>query len=187
MLKRLSNILHRGSSVYTFILVTLLYAFFIASVMPQQSLDSAMYAGDWGAPDRHFFYTPNELYTSLSTWGDEGRLDYIEFRLGADIIWALAYAGFLITLTSICTRKVFTPTDWRQRFNLVAVVPLLADYTENSLGIWLVSAWPERLDTIAWLAAVITSIKWTSLVIAHLILIYVLLAWLRGMAAAWKN
>jgi hypothetical protein len=177
---KLSDFLYRASSVWTALLATLIYAYFIAVVMPAQSVDSAAYAGDWGAPDRHLFYTPDELYTAIEQWDAAGRQDYIEFRLGLDIVWALAYTGFLIGWTSCALRYAFPTTDRRRLLNLWPLITLLSDYTENALGILLVANQSSRMDTIAWLAATSSGVKWVSLVIAHLLLLYALFSALRA-------
>jgi len=174
-MRSLSKHLYNISHVWTALAVSLLYAFFLASVMPAQSADSADYAGDWGAPDRHAFYTPDELYSAISDWGETGRKDYISFRLGADIIWALAYTGFLIGWISILLRMAVSPDDPRRLLNTWPLITLLADYGENALGIALVNWHDTRLDALAWLAAGMTLVKWTSLVIAHMILLCALL------------
>jgi hypothetical protein len=174
ILHKISDLLYRLSSVWTALGATLIYGFFIATVMPAQSADSASYAGDWGSPDRHLFYTPDELYASITTWGDAGRDDYISFRLGLDILWALAYTGFLVGWISCALRYAFAETDWRRLLNLWPLITLCSDYAENALGILLVANYSTRLDFFALLATSTSALKWVSLVIAHGILIYAL-------------
>jgi hypothetical protein len=172
MISRISHSLYRLSTPISGIAITFLYAGFIAFVMPEQSADSAAYAGDWGAPDRHLMYTPDELYAAISGWNAAGRTDYINFRLGLDILWALAYTGFLVIWMSCALRYACAESDWRRTLNTVPLITLLSDYSENALGILLVSNPANRMDMLAWLASFTTTIKWSSLVIAHLILLY---------------
>lgn len=179
MLRTLSAGLDRVSSRYTIVLATLVYGFFLATIMPAQSAASRAYAGDWGAPDRHLFYAPDDFYREVATWGEAGRQDYIDFRLGLDIAWALTYTAFLVTVTSAAARRAFPAGDRRRLLNLGPLVPLLCDYGENALGILLVARWTTRLDGLAWLATGITGLKWVSLVVAHLLMLYALAAALR--------
>ena len=44
------------------------------------------------------------------------------------------------------------------------------------MGIWLVSSFPARMDIIAWTASGVTALKWTSLGMAHGVMIYALVA-----------
>ncbi len=175
-LRRTTDALHRRATVPALLLATAAYALFLATVMPQQSAASRAYAGDWGAPDRQFFYTPDELYEQLPRWGEAGRRDYIEFRLGLDIAWALVYTGFLVTAIGCASRRAFAAGD-RRRLLIFAPLPaMLCDYAENALGIFLVASFPQRHDALAMLAALVTTAKWLTLVAAHAVLLYTLAA-----------
>jgi len=172
----LSDRLDRLSSGWTIIVAVALYAIYLTTIMPTQSMESRTYAGDWGGPDRHFFYTPNELYAQVATWGEAGRQQYINFRLGLDIGFALTYAAFLVTITSVALRRAWPGNAGRRRLNLAALVPMSCDLLENALGIGLVAAFPARLDAVAWLTAGVTALKWISLVAAHIVMLYALAA-----------
>ncbi|MGI9291582.1 MAG: hypothetical protein ACR2QG_09955 [Gammaproteobacteria bacterium] len=177
-LNYVSNLLYRASSIPVALIVTLIYIGFMVSVMPQQSIESSTYAGAWGAPDRHFFYTPDQLYAEISGWSQEGRSHYINFRLGLDIIWALAYTGFLCSWISILLSAGGLPVSHSKLFNAFPLATLVCDYGENFLGIVLVANATNRMDTLAWAATLLTSMKWLTLVVAHLILIWAgLRAW----------
>lgn len=178
-LTALSARLHGASRVWTLLVAVAVYGFFLATIMPQQSADSRAYAGEWGGPDRHLFYTPDELYSHIPSWPTWGRQDYIGFRLGWDIGWALAYTAFLVIATSLALRRGFPPNHSQRRLNLAALVPGLLDLAENAAGIVLIANADERLNTLAWLAASLTGAKWITLVIAHLVLVYALARALR--------
>lgn len=178
-LSRLSTRFDRSSSGWTLLGAIAVYALFLTTIMPQQAADSSAYAGAWGAPDRHLFYTPDELYQHVSAWPIAGRDDYIRFRLGWDIGWALAYTAFLVIGTSLALRRRFPAGDFRRRLNLPALLPGLLDLAENAAGIVLVANATTRLDGLAWLAASLTCAKWITLVIAHVILLYALLGAVR--------
>jgi hypothetical protein len=167
------------SSGYTILASLTLYIIFIGVVMAPESELVAKYAGDWGSPDGHLFYTPNELYAQIELWGSAGRAHYVDFRLGLDPVWALVYTAFLITVTSVALRNTFAPDDSRQLLNLFPLLPMLGDLTENGLGMVLISSFPTRYDGLAWLAATVSGFKWSTLVVAHLIMLYAI-----GAAAA---
>jgi hypothetical protein len=181
--RALSARLDRLSSLATIAGAVALYAVYLGYVMPAQSLESQAYAGSWGGPDRHFFYTPDELHAQVATWGAAGRQQYIEFRLGLDIGFALTYAAFLITITSVAGRRAWPGRDGRRQLNLTALVPMTCDLLENVLGIGLVEAHPARLDALAWFTAGVTSLKWVSLAVAHLAMLYAL----AGALAAYRR
>ena len=173
-LRSVSQLLHRGSSLWTIVISIALYGLFISQVMAPQSAEVSAYAGQWGSPDGHWFYTPDTLYRELATWGDAGRQHYIDFRLGLDPVWALVYTAFLVTVTSVASRYAFAAGDPRQQLNLVALLPMLADLGENALGIVLVANFPQRLDALAWLTTSVSFSKWLTLTIAHGIMLYAL-------------
>lgn len=173
-MQRLADRLDRWSSVGTIALAVALYALYLAYVMPAQSLESQAYAGNWGGPDRHFFYTPDELYAQIATWGETGRRQYISFRLGLDIGFALAYTAFLITVTGVALRKAWPGIAQRRCLLLLALIPMSCDLLENALGIGMVRAFPARFDALAWFATSITALKWVSLALAHVVMIYAL-------------
>jgi len=170
----LSNWLYRISSGYTIVAAIVLYGVFIGQVMTPESAVVKTYAGDWGSPDGHLYYTPDEFYAQISTWGEAGRTHYVDFRLGLDPVWALVYTAFLVTITSVALRFAFAGGDRRRLLNLVALLPMLADLTENALGMALIGSYPTRLDWLAWATTAVSGFKWVTLVCAHLILLYAL-------------
>ena len=139
--------------------------------MVPHSAQTREFAGDWGAPDQQLFYTPDQLYTELATWGDAGRQHYVDFRLGLDPVWALLYTAFLVTMISVAMRQLYPPESWMRRLNLLPLVPMLADLTENMLGVVLVSQFPERMDMLAWIAATVSGSKWVTLALAHVVML----------------
>ena len=171
MLAALSCRLQRVSDWRTILLVLLLYNIFLSQVMAPHAEEMRSFAGDWGAPDGHLFYTPDKLYSELTTWGDAGRQHYIDFRLGLDPVWALLYTAFLVTTLSVALRRIYPMSSRMQQLNLLPLIPMLADLAENFMGVALVSAFPERMDWLAWIATSTSSIKWITLTIGHLIML----------------
>lgn len=134
MLARLSTALHRAATPVTLAGAIALYVFFLVTVMPGQAAQSRSYAGAWGAPDRHLWYTPDEFYRQVAVWGETGRNDYVSFRLGLDIVWAFAYTAFLLTATSLALRRAFPACDRRRLLNLAALPPMLCDCAKTRLA-----------------------------------------------------
>lgn len=172
----LAHRLDRLSSAGTIAAAAAFYALYLTSIMPAQSLASRAYAGDWGGPDRHFFYTPDEFYAQVATWGAGGRRQYIDFRLGLDIGFALTYTAFLITVTGVAIRRAWPGDPRRRLLLLVPLVPMACDLLENALGIGLVSAFPARFNAVAWLTASVTALKWVSLAAAHVVMLHTVIA-----------
>jgi hypothetical protein len=182
LLAKLSNFLYKISSWQTILIATAVYAAFLAGVMIPHGAEMQSFAGDWGAPDGHLFYTPETFYSHLATWGDAGRQHYIDFRLGLDPLWALSYTGFLVTVISVALRRATAASDSRRTFNLWPLAPMLADLTENMLGIIVVANYPSQFDWLVWVTASVSCFKWLSLILAHLLMIYALV--IAGIAVA---
>jgi hypothetical protein len=161
----------RRSNWRIILVVALLYQVFLLQVMAPHAEEMQRFAGDWGAPDGHFYYTPDKLYAELGAWDEAGRSHYINFRLSLDPVWALLYTAFLVVTISVCTRRLFASDSRVHLLNLLPLLPMLADLTENFLGIVLVANLPARLDALAMLTAVITATKWSTLVAAHILML----------------
>jgi len=169
-MQRLAAFCYRVASWRSILLAAFVYGLFLAQVMAPQGAAMRELAGDWGAPDGHFFYTPAQLYAEIGGWSSAAKEQYISFRLGLDPLWACTYAALLILVTSAALRRLlFTAHPWYP-LNLLALVPAGADISENFLGIALVAMLPDRSDALAWLTAGITACKWTSLALAHLVM-----------------
>jgi hypothetical protein len=183
-MRLISDWLYRYSNWPALLLITLLYAYFIAFVMAPQATSMQLLIGDWGAPDGHLFYTPDTLYTQLLGWSIAGQQHYINFRVGLDPIWAFIYSTFLVVSIGIALRYATAWDDKRRTLNLFPLIPMLADLSENLLGITLVYTLPQRIDWLAWLTALTTGTKWLTLAAAHLIMLYAVglaaIVWLRS-------
>jgi len=175
----LASRLYRLSSGWTVAASVAAYALYLTSIMPAQSQASRAYAGDWGGPDRHFFYTPDEFYAQVATWGASGRQQYIDFRLGLDIGFALTYTAFLVSVTGVALRRAWPGDTRRHGLLLLPLLPMACDLLENALGIGLVAAFPARWDGVAWLTATVTALKWASLGAAHAVMLYALVGAVR--------
>lgn len=184
MMRRLSAWFDACSAWYTVLASAIVYGLFLALVMTPHAQEMQALTTEWGAPDGHLFYTPDTLYGELARWQPAGREHYIDFRLGLDPVWALVYASFLIVVTSVALKRAYPEGHPRRLLNLSALLPMLADIGENFLGIALVAAWPERMDALAWLTASVTLFKWTTLVLAHLVMLFAIGAALRARRGA---
>ena len=151
--------------------VLLMYNVFLVRVMTPHAEEMRRFAGDWGAPDGHLYYTADKLYAEIGQWDQAGREHYINFRLSLDPVWALLYTSFLIVTISVCTRRLFAPESRVHLLNLLPLIPMLADLTENFLGIALVANLPERLDMLALITASVTATKWSTLIVAHILML----------------
>lgn len=171
-LHQITEFFYRLSNRYSLVVICLLYAYFLSTIMPAETAKMAEYTSEWGIPDGQFFYTSDIFYREISQWPEAGIEGYIHFRLTLDIVWALVYTSFLITSISLCLAATTHSTDWQRSLNVFPLIPMCCDLSENFLAAWLVSSYPATFDSLVMLCAGLTGFKWSSVLVAHLILLY---------------
>jgi len=168
---------YRFSNRYTLLAVCLLYGYFLRVIMPAETVNMATYTSDWGIPDGQFFYTAETFYQEIALWSAEGIESYINFRLSLDILWAMIYTGFLVITISLCLATTTNSNEWQRSLNLFPLIPMLCDLSENFLAVFLLSAYPQIYSSLVLLCSTLTGFKWSSVIVAHLILLYAIGRW----------
>lgn len=159
-LKRLSASLHRLSTSRVALAATVLFALFMALVLPWQAAEAERTAGGAGAPDTSLWYSPAELYHMAEAYGPEGRQAYLQARWTFDVIWPLVYTAFLIAAISWLARRAFGPASRWQRANLAPLLAMGLDFLENLSASIVLARYPAQTPGIAQLAPVFTLLKW---------------------------
>lgn len=157
---RLSGWLHRASTGWVTLVALIAFVLFLALVLPRQAAGADMGAGDAGSPDTSLWYSPGDLYRMAEAYGGEGRRAYIRARFTFDLVWPLVYAAFLGTAISWLYRRAFPVKSLWQRANLVPLLGLLFDYTENAFTSLVMWRYPARTLLVDWLAPLFTFAKW---------------------------
>lgn len=189
MLKNLSELLYRISKWWVALLSLIVFAGFIATVLPDQAAKAdAAYGEDAESPDSSFFYTADQLYAMAESYGDSGRAAYVQARFTFDVIWPLVYTAFLATSISWVLGKAFAPESRWRLANLVPVIGMLFDYLENIAAALVMMRYPDPTPVVDSLASVFTMIKWTfvngSFVVLLLGAVIAIVVWLREKTAS---
>jgi hypothetical protein len=177
---RVSAWLHRISTGWVTLVTLVVFALFMALVLPRQAADAEMAAQGAGSPDTSLWYSPRALYEMAAAYGEEGREAYVRARFTFDLVWPLAYAAFLGTAIGWLSRKAFPGDSLWQRGNLAPLLGLALDYAENLSTSLIMVRYPTRTPVIDWLAPLFTLTKWISVGGS-----FVLLAVAAG-AAVWR-
>jgi hypothetical protein len=147
--------------------------------------------------DTRFSYTPDEAYKVMKDLKPEGRRLYVITNASEDLVFPLLYNLFLaLTLTAVfqaafssSSRTLFGKPGARltvagekaaARLKSLAHLPLLVlvcDYAENICLIILMVNFPSRLNWLARLASVFTSLKWFSGTLCAVLIVFGLLIW----------
>ncbi len=178
-MRNLSDRLNRISHGWVALAATLVFALFVALVLPGQSRSSATAGAEVGSPDLSFWYAPDDLYRMAEAYGPAGRSEYVRARWSFDVVWPLVYVAFLsVTLAWIWGRRL---ADARlgQRANLLPMVAGAFDLLENTCTSLVMLRYPARTPGVDWLAPVMTLLKWAFLSASFALLI-VGLAWVVG-------
>jgi hypothetical protein len=180
---RISTWLHHVSTGWVALVALILFALFIALVLPAQAEQAAAESGDAGSPDSSLFYTPADLYAMAEAYGEEGRAAYVRARFTFDLIWPLVYTLFLTTSLSWLYERAFPPSSPWQYANLAPVLGALLDYLENGAASLVMLRYPARTPVVDLLAPLFTLLKWTfvggSFVLLALGLVVALWRWFK--------
>lgn len=159
MLKSISEKMFSLSSGRAALASLVLFAVFIAFVLPDQAAKAEAYSGEAGSPDTSYFYSPADLYRMAEAYGAEGRLAYVQARFSFDIIWPLVYLFFLgAGISWSLARALPAGSPWRL-LNLFPAFGWLFDLLENISASAVMLAFP-RETFFASLAPIFTLTKW---------------------------
>jgi hypothetical protein len=185
MLKILSNKIYQFSSGLVTLLGLLIFALFIAFVLPRQSERAAAVSQGAGSPDMSYFYSSTDLYTMAEAYGAEGRAAYVRARFTFDLIFPLTYLFFLATSISWVMLRAVPDANSRWRYlNLFPVFGVLFDYLENIAASAVMLNYPKPTPVVDMLAPIFTLVKWFfvngSFVILVPALVVAVWKWARG-------
>ncbi|MBO2946039.1 hypothetical protein JJQ72_18835 [Paenibacillus sp. F411] len=137
----------------------LVFAGFIAWVLPRQASLSESASGSGESPDSSLWYTSADLYRIAEIYGEEGRAHYIEARFTFDVIWPLVYLGFLTIALTAAYVFLSSGSRWRA-VNLLPLGGWGFDWLENLGSSLVMYRYPARTPVIAEMTPVFTLIKW---------------------------
>lgn len=147
--------------------------------------------------DARFSYTPDDAYAVMKGLESEGRRLYVETTASEDLVFPLMYVLFLTLTMTAVFQAAFSPTfhTWSgkpgahltasglnaaARLKSIARLPffvLACDYLENVCLILLMLIYPYRLNWLARIASLFTSLKWISGAVCVLLIIFGVLIW----------
>jgi hypothetical protein len=162
-------------NIYHVLLVLFIFAIFTATILPAEAI-RGVEAGLTQSIDTSILYSVDDLYIIISGYSREVRLAYIYQRFTFDLIWPLVYGAFIVVTTTYLLIKIKI-----KRINSLIYFPLAAvglDFLENISVSILMFIYPLRINALALLASIFTTLKWITLsysFIQIIILIVVLL------------
>jgi len=129
--------------------------------------------------DDPIFYTPEQIYNILESWGENQRTIELWFHLTWDFILPISMLFIFAIVISWLYQRAFNPESKYQNLNLIAFVIIL-DLLENIFLAILIINYPYQLIIIAWIKSIITITKYIAIIPIVLIILI-------GLIIAGKN
>jgi len=173
MLKRLSCFIRQKANGKLVLIFLGLQLFFSLWVFP---FFTRQFGPGEGQPmlDLMFGFSPEQAYTIISAYGDDGRSGAIITTAIADSIYPFVYAGLLAMAISWFMNGIpFKNPKW-QYLNLLPFAALVFDFVENAGIITMLAGYPEQFVNIARMASVAGMVKWTFVGVSLLALVLVI-------------
>jgi hypothetical protein len=171
MKKFIAKIVNHTSPIIVF-LSLLIFMSFIILVLPQEAAKSEAF-GLNESIDTSFYYTSQDIYRIAQSYGEEGRAFYIRQRFTFDLVWPIAYTQFILIASAYFYKK----TKLLKASNLLYVSLVAAgfDYLENIMTSTVLYRFPQTTPIIAEMAGIMTLLKWSTLSLSFLILIFLMI------------
>jgi hypothetical protein len=147
-------------NIYHVLIALLIFTIFTATILPSEAL-RGVEAGLTQSIDTSILYSVEDLYSIISGYSREVRLAYIYQRFTFDLIWPLVYGLFIVVTTLYLLIKIKI-----KRLNYLIYFPLAAvgfDFLENISVSILMFIYPVRINALALLASIFTTLKWITL------------------------
>lgn len=180
MLDKLSQTLKKFANGWLVMIFMAADVLFTAVILPAQEAKMRSASGGTGPIDLKLFYTPDQVYSMVASYGEAGRADYRLFELTGDIIYPIVYTLFFSLLITWLFQRGFAPTSKMQSWNVMPFGAWLFDLLENLGVVGMLSMYPSTPPLLAWLSTIATLIKW-------LFAIGSILLMLVGLVMAAKN
>lgn len=104
-------------------------------------------------------YSAEKIYDYLNDLGAEGRKTYVEFLLIVDMIFPVAYSTLFFLIFSFFLQRM---VQKESKLNLIGFSPFIIgalDILQNILFIVMSLNHPQKINTAANMASIITAIK----------------------------
>ena len=159
MLSTLSNRLYIWAKGWVVITVFAAIVLFMAITLP--FLGRIYPAGsEMVSLDDPVFYTAEEIFSIMESWGDGGRIYQLWFHLTWDFIFPVLGFLFVGLTISWLLQRGFGPGSKLRRLNLVALGSIF-DLLENICLVSMIVVYPAQPRVVAWLKTIFTMSKYS--------------------------
>jgi hypothetical protein len=167
MLAKISRVLHSWAKGWLILVIFAVFVVFVAVTLP---VLQAAPGGSIESLDARFFYTPEEAFSTVASYGDAGRF-WIRIYLTWDIVNPILYTLAFSLLISWLLQRGFKPGGKLQELNVLPVGAGLFDLLENICIVTLLTVYPAQPAVVAWLSTVCTMSKMSFLGVSTLLIL----------------
>lgn len=152
MLSRISERFHAWAKGWVILSITVAFVLLINLPLADPALISM-------SLDGQFTYTPEQAFSAVASYGEDGRVQMLWIHLADFILLALYTSMFCLTISWLFQRG-FQPGSKMQRLNLVPILGGFFDLMENLWIMALILIYPAQSTSVAWLSAIATTGKY---------------------------
>lgn len=185
MIYRFSNWISskaNGKVVLVFLVLLLFFNFWVFPFFTRQFGQ----APEQPILDLMFGFSPEQAYSIISDYGQEGRSGAILSTAIADSIYPFVYAGLLAFAISWFLKTTPIKNKKWQYLNLLPFAALDFDFIENAGIITMLAGYPNQFEIIARITSVAGMLKW-SMVVVSMAVIVIIIFWGRIRPLFFRN
>jgi len=175
MYKQLAKSLAKADIILLLLAVILLFNLLIFPYFPGICTGKNLKPSVSGMLDTKIHYSAKDVETFLSSKTKAEKKCSILVHLTADFLYPVIYSIFLSILVSLLGTRLKLSNTVYTSITAFPLFILISDYLENAFIVILLAGSKARLDTLArplaYITPVVTSIKWTFVLINLLILV----------------
>ncbi len=178
MQNRILNLFNRLATGRTILILLALFVFFNAVIMPMVGAKIQEYSGGIGPFDLQLAYTPEQAFTMLKAYGEQGRPFYALVDLTLDVIYPVVTFLLFGALLTFLLRRGFPNNATMQKLALLPLGTILMDYLENICVVTMLMTFPNPSTLVAQLSSLFTTSKWIFVGLTFVVTLFGSVAWL---------
>lgn len=156
---KISNYFHGKAKSWLILTIFAIFVLFVSISLPviyyfYPTVDEMV------SLDDPIFYTPEEIFSIVESWGEAGRTQQFWFHLTWDFIVPVLALLFIGLFISWLTQRGFNPKSKMQKMNLIALAAIF-DLLENLCIEIIVMVYPSKPIAIAWFKSIFTMAKYS--------------------------
>jgi len=170
-MNKISKAFHNKATGKSVIIVFISLVLFLGVSIPLLNVFAPQYM-NMPILENPTIYSYTEIFDTVETWGQSGRIWQIVFHLTWDLVFPILVILFFGITISWQTKKAFNENSGMQNLNLIALLYSF-DFLENITIEVLAISYPAEFKVIAFMKNILTAAKYASGIILILIVLII--------------